>query len=91
MQFAKVQGGGLAAAGFLLLVLQAYILFSSTLQSGSPTQAPPAPEPGERIIKFAPGILGLLALGAGGYLILHRKQGRNEETQPAKTRSGIPM
>jgi hypothetical protein len=40
MQFAKVQGGALAALGLLLLVLQVYILSSSTRQSGSPTEAP---------------------------------------------------
>jgi hypothetical protein len=36
MQFAKVQGGGLAALGFLLLALQVYILFSSTRQVRQP-------------------------------------------------------
>jgi uncharacterized membrane protein YfcA len=92
MQFAKVQGGGLAAVGLLLLALQIYILFSSTQQSGSPTQAPPAPTPGEQIIKFVPGILGLLALAGGGYLLLQqRKHGSNEEIQPGKTKSGLPM
>ncbi|MHB8500024.1 MAG: hypothetical protein ACYDCG_02100 [Candidatus Acidiferrales bacterium] len=92
MQFARAQGGGLLAVGLLLLALQTYILFFSTLQSGSPTQAPPAPTPGEQIIKFVPGTLGLLALAAGGYLILlQRKHGSNEETQPEKTKSGLPM
>jgi hypothetical protein len=55
MQFAKVQGDALAALGLLLLVLQAYILFSSTRQSGSPTQAPATPTQGEQIAKFVPG------------------------------------
>ena len=92
MQFARVQGGGLAAVGLLLLALQIYILVSSTQPSGSPTQAPPAPTPGEQIIKFVPGILGLLALAGGGYLLLQqRKPGSNEETQPEKTKSGLPM
>ena len=58
MQFAKVQGGALAALGLLLLVLQVYILFSSTRQSGSPTQAPATPTQGEQIAKFTPGGLG---------------------------------
>jgi hypothetical protein len=58
MQFAKVQGRGLAAVGLLLLGLQVYILFSSTEPSGSPTQAPPVPTQGEQIFKFVPGILG---------------------------------
>ena len=92
MQFARVQGSGLAAVGLLLLALQIYILVSSTQPSGSPTQAPPAPTPGEQIIKFVPGILGLLALAAGGYLLLQqRKQGTDEEIQPEKTKSGLPM
>lgn len=92
MQFARVQGGGLAAVGLLLLALEAYILFSSTRQSGSPTQAPPTPTAGEQIAKFVPGILGLLALAAGGYLLfLERAQATNEEIQPEKTKSGLPM
>jgi uncharacterized membrane protein YfcA len=92
MQFARVQGGGLAAVGLLLLALQIYILVSSTQPSGSPTQAPPAPTQGEEIARFVPGILGLLALAGGGYLLLlQRKQGTNEETQPEKTKSGLPM
>jgi hypothetical protein len=92
MQFAKVQGGGLAVLGLLLLALQLYILFSSAQQSGSPTQAPATPTQGERIVKFIPGIVGLLALGGGAYLVLlQRKKGSNEETQPEKTRSGFPM
>jgi uncharacterized membrane protein YfcA len=92
MQFAKVQGGGLAALGLLLVALQLYILFSPTRQSGNPSQAPPSPTQGERIAKFAPGIIGLFALFLGGYfVVLQRKQGSNEETQPAKTKSGLPM
>jgi hypothetical protein len=92
MQFAKVQGGGLAALGLLLLALQVYILFSSTRQSGSPTQAPTTPSQGEQIAKFVPGGLGLLALGLGGYLVLLQGKRRgSEEPQPAKTRSGLPM
>jgi hypothetical protein len=92
MQFARVQGGGLVAVGLLLLALQIYILVSSTQPSGSPTQAPPAPTPGEQVIKFVPGILGLLSVTAGGYLLLlQRKQGTNEEIQPEKTKSGLPM
>jgi hypothetical protein len=43
MQFGKAQGGGLFALGLLLLALQVYILFSSTRQSGNPTQAPATP------------------------------------------------
>jgi uncharacterized membrane protein len=92
MQFAKVQGGGLAALGFLLLALQVYILFSSTRQSSSPTQAPATPTQGEQITKFIPGVVGLLALAVGGYLVLlQRKQGSNEETQSEKTKFGFPM
>jgi hypothetical protein len=92
LQFARVQGAGLAAVGLLLLALQVYILFSSTQESGSPTQAPPAPMPGGQISKFVPGILGALALAAGGYLVLlQRKQGSSEESQPEKTKSGLPM
>ncbi|MGB6598358.1 MAG: hypothetical protein WA621_08445 [Candidatus Acidiferrum sp.] len=92
MQFARAQGGGLAAVGILLLALQAYILIFSMRQSGSPTQAPPASTPEEQITKFAPGVLGLLALAGGGYLLLlQRKQGSSEETQPEKTKSGLPM
>ena len=92
MQFAKVQGAGLAAVGLLLLALQVYILFSSTQQSGSPTQAPPAPTLGEQVVRFVPGIVGVLTLAVGGYLIvLQKKQGGNEETQPEKTKSGLPM
>jgi hypothetical protein len=92
MQFARVQGGGLAAVGLLLLALQIYILVSATQPSGSPTQAPPVPTEGEQIFKFVPGILGLLALAGGGYLLLlQNKQGSNEERQPEKTKSGLPM
>jgi hypothetical protein len=92
MQFAKVQGGALAALGLLLLVLQVFILFSSPRQTGSPTQAPATPTEGEQIAKFVPGGLGLLALGLGGYLVLlQRKRRGSEELQPEKTRSGLPM
>jgi hypothetical protein len=92
MQFARAQGGGLAAVGVLLLALQAFILVSSMRQSGSPTQAPPAPTPEEQITKFVPGVLGLLALAGGGYLFLRQgEQGSNEEAQPEKTKSGLPM
>ena len=92
MQFAKVQGGALAALGLLLLVLQVYILFSSTRQSGSPTQAPATPTQGEQLAKFVPGGLGLLALGLGAYLVLlQRKRRDSEDPQPERTRSGLPM
>ncbi len=92
MQFAKVHGNALAALGLLLLALQIYILFSSTTPSGSPTQAPATASAGEQIAKFLPGVAGLLALGLGGYLVLQqRKQRGNEEAQPEKTRSGLPM
>jgi hypothetical protein len=92
VQFAKVQGGGLAALGFLLLALQVYILFSSTRQPNSPTQASSTPTQGEQIAKFAPGILGLLAIGLGGYLVLQQSRRRSsEQTQPEKTKSGFPM
>jgi hypothetical protein len=92
MQFAKVQGGALAALGLLLLVLQVYILFSSARQRGSPTQAPAIPTQGEQIAKFVPGGLGLLALGVGGYLVLQQAKRRgSEEPPPEKTRSGLPM
>jgi hypothetical protein len=74
MQFAKVQASGLAALGLLLLALQAYILFSSTRPSGSPTQAPATPTQGEQITKFVPGSSGLLALAAGGYLVLLQRK-----------------
>jgi hypothetical protein len=91
MQFARIQGAGLAAIGLLLIALQVYIVFWSTLQPGSPTQAPPA-LPGGQIVKFVPGILGLVAFAGGAYLIvLQRKQGGSQEAQPAKTKSGIPM
>jgi hypothetical protein len=92
MQFAKVQGGALAGLGLLLLVLQVYILFSSAQQAGSPNQAPATPTQGEQIAKFVPGVLGLLAVGLGGYLVLLQgKRRSSEETQPEKTRSGLPM
>jgi hypothetical protein len=63
MQFAKAQGGALAALGLLLLVLQVYILISSTRQPGSPTQAPAIPTQAEQIAKFVP--LGDRLIGAG--------------------------
>jgi len=92
MQFGKAQGGGLIALGLMLVGLQIYILFSSTQQSGSPTQAPATPTQGEQITKFIPGVVGLLALTLGGYLVfLQRKQRSNEEIQPEKTKSGFPM
>jgi uncharacterized membrane protein len=91
-QFAKVQGSGLVALGILLIALRIYILFSSTRQSSSPTQAPATPTPGEQVVKFAPGIVGLIAVGFGAYLVLlQRKQRSNEETQTEKTSSGLPM
>lgn len=90
MQFARVQGGGLAALGFLLLALQVYILFSSTQRSDSPTQAPATQ--GAQMAKFVPGILGLLAMGLGGYLVVQQsRRGSSEKTQPEKTKSGFPM
>jgi hypothetical protein len=69
MQFGKAQGGGLIALGLMLLALQVYILFSSTQPSGSPTQAPALPTRGEQITKFVPGVVGLLALAVGEYLV----------------------
>jgi hypothetical protein len=92
MQFARVQGGGLAALGFLLLALQVYILFASTHRSDSPTQAPATPTQGAQMAKFVPGILGLLAMGLGGYLVLQQStRGSNEKNQPEKTKSGFPL
>lgn len=92
MEFGKAQGGGLIAVGLMLLALQLYILFASTQLSGGPTQAPAMPTKGEQITKFVPGAVGLLALAVGVYLVLlQRKRGTNEETQPDKTKSGFPM
>jgi hypothetical protein len=92
MQFARTQGLALAAMGLLLLALQGYILFSSIRTPGSPSQAPATTTEGEQIAKFVPGIIGLLALAGGGYLIVvRRKRGSDEETQPKKTPSGLPM
>jgi hypothetical protein len=92
MQFGKAQGGGLIALALLLMALQVYLLVASTQQSGSPTQAPAVPTQGERITKFVPGVVGVLALAVGGYLVLQqKKQGSDEETQPEKSKSGFPM
>jgi hypothetical protein len=92
MQFAEVQGGGFAVPGLLLVVLQLYILFSSTRQLARPTQAPASPTEVEQITKFLLGIVGWTALSVGGYLVfLQRKQGSNEESQPEKTGSGFPV
>jgi hypothetical protein len=92
MQFGKAQSGGLIALGLMLVGLQIYILFSSTQQPGSPTQAPATPTQGQQITKFIPGVVGILVLAVGGYLVLlQRKQRSNEEIQPEKTKSGFPM
>jgi hypothetical protein len=92
MQFSKVQGGSLAALGLLLLALQLYMLFSSARQPGGSAQTTEIRNPGERAIELIPGIVGLLALAGGAFLVLQpRKKGNKQETQPAKTKSGFPM
>ena len=91
MQFAKVQGSALAALGLLLLLLQGFLFFSSMRPAGSPAEISPAPQ-AEHKAKYLPGIIGLVALGFGGYLVVQqRKRGGNEDVQPEKTSSGLPM
>ena len=92
MQFSKVQGGSLAALGFLLLALQLFLLFSSARQPSGSAQATEIRNPGERATELIPGIVGLLALAGGAYLVLQpRKKAIDDEAQPAKTKSGFPM
>jgi hypothetical protein len=91
MQFAKVQGAGLAALGLLLLLLQGYFLFHSTGAAASSTQAPPITTPGEHTISYLPGIIGVIALGLGAVLVIvQNTSGRNEKIQPKRTSSGLP-
>jgi len=92
MQFEKVQGTGLAVLGLLLLLLQGYFLFHSAGTAGSSTQAAPGVLPAEHAISYLPGIIGTVALGIGGFLVFVRaKRGGNEQVQPKKTSSGLPM
>jgi hypothetical protein len=79
MQFGKVQGRSLMVLGTILLALQIYILFSSAQQSGSPTQAPATPGEIAMMVKFVPGVLGLLAWGIGGYLVLSQRNASERE------------
>ena len=91
MQFAKVQGAGLAALGLLLLLLQAYLLFHSAGAAAS-SQAAPIATPAEHTFSYLPGIIGMVALGLGGVLVVvQNRRGRNEEVQPKRTSSGLPM
>jgi hypothetical protein len=92
MQFSKAQGGSLAALGLLLLALQLFLLFSSARQPSGSAQATETRNPGERATQLIPGIVGLLALAGGAYLVLQpRKKAIDDEAQPAKTKSGFPM
>jgi hypothetical protein len=90
MQFAKTQGRSLAALGLLLLLVQGFIFISSTrrtqnFRKDSPVRQEPTPA------AYVPGILGLLSLGLGMYLIIAQRKRGNEEAQPEKTQSGFPM
>jgi hypothetical protein len=92
MQFAKVQGTGLAVLGLLLLLLQGYFLFHAAGATNSSTRAAPEVLPAEHTISYLPGIIGAIALAIGGYLVfVQAKRGGNEEVQPKKTSSGLPM
>ena len=74
MQFGKVQGAGLSALGVILVALQLYILFPSARPPGSPSQAPANASPEGQLAKFVPGVMGVLALVAGGYFVLTHKK-----------------
>jgi TRAP-type C4-dicarboxylate transport system permease small subunit len=92
MQFAKVQGAGLVALGLLLLLLQAYLLFHSAGAPASSTEAAPIATPAEHTFTYLPGIIGMVALGLGAVLVVvQNRRGRNEEVQPKRTPSGLPM
>jgi hypothetical protein len=91
MQFAKVQGSGLALLGLLLLLLQGFFLFSSTGPARNPAEISHTPPQAEHKANYLPGIIGLVALGFGGYLAIAQRKRGNEEVQPEKTPSGFPM
>jgi hypothetical protein len=92
MQFAKMQGSALAVLGFSLLLLQGFLFFFSTLPAGNRTEIPSVPSQTQLRTNYIPGMIGLVALGFGGYLVVaQRKRGGNEEVQPKKTSSGFPM
>jgi hypothetical protein len=92
MQFAKIQGAGLAVLGLLLLLLQGYLLLHSAGAAASSTQAAPIATQAEHTFGYLPGIIGLVALGLGAVLVVvQNKRGRNEEVQPKRTSSGLPM
>jgi hypothetical protein len=92
MQFAKVQGTGLGVLGLLLLLLQGYFLFHAAGATNSSTQAAPGVLPAEHTISYLPGVIGVVSLGIGGFLVfVQAKRGGNEEVQPKRTSSGLPM
>jgi hypothetical protein len=92
MQFAKVQGSALAVLGLLLLALQGYLYVSGLRPAERPTATPSLNVPLERKTVYVPGVIGLLALGLGVYLVVAPgRRARNDETQPTKTSSGLPM
>jgi hypothetical protein len=92
MQFAKAQGTALAVLGLLLLLLQGYFLFHAAGATDSSTLAAPGVSPAEHTISYLPGIIGVVALGIGAFLVfVQAKRGGNEEVQPKKTSSGLPM
>jgi hypothetical protein len=92
MQFAKVQGTGLAVLGLLLLLLQGYFVFHAAGTTSSSMQAVPGVLPAEQAISYLPGIIGVVALGIGGFLVfVQARRARNEEVQPKRTSSGLPM
>jgi len=55
-------------------------------------QAAPGVLRAEQAISYLPGIIGMVALGIGGFLVfVQARRGGNEEVQPKRTSSGLPM
>ena len=92
MQFAKAQGAGLAVLGLLLLLLPGYFLFHLAGNTNSPAEAPVPGSSADHTISYLPGIIGAVALGIGAFLVFVKAtRGGNEEIQPKKTPSELPM
>jgi hypothetical protein len=92
MQFAKVQGSGLAVLGLLLLMLQGYLSFSSSRPVERPVETPSSNVPSEHKAMYVPGLMGVMALGLGVYLVVAQsRRARSDEIRATKTSAVFPM
>jgi len=92
MQFGKLHGIALIVLGLILMTAQVLISTHHAAENASTPQADIQVPRQTGLVELLPGILGFLAIGGGAFLFLqNRRHGANDDMQPAKTRSGLPM